>query len=285
MSSVINSNTSLDYCINKAIPDGSSLYYATIFDKGNNKTIIITLHAFLHELTDIIHECSDPGVARIKLAWWQEEIERRFNKQARHPVTRQMQQCIDVDEHLKSTFDSIIEFFNHFLFIEQTDSLDTILSLYKSTTGEIWSQTAKLLAATNIDTMDLLREMGALFHFISCLQQPQTYINEIRCIIPATYIDHTELLQLRTNSPKNHAKQKEIFSPLLSELTSRLDETYKKLKAKDSIEFQHALIMNRLSFKTCEEILRDGCNLLDTNINLTPVRKLWIAWWTHFSIK
>lgn len=275
------SDTTHNYCINKAIPDGSNLYYATIFETPKNKKLIITLHAFLYELSDIINECSDPGVARIKLKWWQEEIDRLANKQARHPVAKQMQTCIDVNQNLKSTFDSVIEFFNHFIFIEQADSLDTVLSLYKSTSGEIWHQCAQQLNSVKTDSLAIMRETGALIHFIICLQQPNTYINETRCIIPASYINSNDLPGLRLETTNKHKKQKEIFSPLLIELKTRLDESYKKLKTEDNVCLKHGLILNRLAFKTCNEILQDGCNLLDKNISLTPIRKLWTAWQIH----
>jgi len=277
-----NDSTSKNYCINKAIPNGSDLYYATIFDTDKNKAIIISLHAFLNELREIIAECSDPGVARIKLHWWQEEIERLFNNEPRHPVTRQMQECISLNENLHSTFDSVIDFFNHFLFIEQTDTLETILSLYKSTTGEIWNECGRQLNASKTNTTKMISDMGAIIHFVHCIQQPKTYINETRCIIPAHYINKTDLLNLRTNTSNKAEKQKELFSPLLLDLKSRLDETYTRLKAENKKPTQHVLIMNRLTFKTCDEILRDGCNLLGSNISLTPLRKLGIAWWTHY---
>lgn len=276
-----NDSTVLDYCVNKAIPDGSNLYYATLFETQKNKILIITLHAFLYELSEIIQECSDPGVARIKLKWWQEEIERLFNQQARHPVTRQMQECIDLNQNLKSTFDSVIEFFNHFIFIEQIDTLDTVLSLYKSTTGGIWYHCGKQLNIDKKEVLDVMREMGSLIHFLTCLQQPHTYINETRCIIPSSFIKNTDLLNLRIESTNKQTQQKEAFSPLLIELKNKLDETYIKLKAEDGINLKHTLILNRLALKTCDEILTDGCNLLDKNISLTPLRKLWIAWRTN----
>jgi 15-cis-phytoene synthase len=278
------SDTAHDYCISKATPESSNLYYATIFDGTKNKTIIITLYAFLYELSDIIHECSDPGIARIKLKWWQEEIERLFNKQARHPVTRQMQECIRFDPDLKSTFNSIIDFFNRFIFIKQPESLESILSLYKSTTGEISYQCGLQLNPEKTGSLDIIRELGALIHFTDCLQQPRTYINETRCIIPASYIDNINLLKLRIDTANKHTREKEIFSPLFMDLKTRLDKTYKALNRKENHMFQYTLILNRLAFKTCDEILRDGCNLLGTNVSLTPLRKLWIAWWTRFSM-
>jgi 15-cis-phytoene synthase len=272
-------NTPVDYCVNKAIPDGSNLYYASLFETPANKKIIITTHAFLIELSDIILECSDPGVARIKLKWWQEEIERLFNNEARHPVSRQMQECIDLNQNLKSTFNSVIDFFNHFIFIQQTESLETILSLYKSTTGEIWSQCSQQLNNEKEDTLEAIKELGALVHFITCIQQPGTYINESRCIIPANIIKQSDLLKLINDSTDRQSKQNEAFSPLLIDLKNKLDKTYNKLKA-ESPTSKYVLIMNRLSFKTCDEILRDGCNILDKNIRLTPLRKLCIAWFT-----
>jgi len=274
----LNDSTAFDYCKNKAIPDGSNLYYATIFENDKNKALIISFHAFLYELSDIIRECSDPGVARIKFKWWQEEIERLFNRQARHPVTKQMQICINFDQILKSTFDNIIEFFNHFIFIEQTDSLDTILLLYKSTTGEIWYQCAQQLNKTEADSLKIMRETGALIHFVTCLQQPDTYISETRCIIPASYAKNSDLLNLRIETTNKQIKQKEIFSPLILDLRTRLDESYRKLNKEKNMHFQHGLIMNRLAFKTCDEILADGCCLFDKNLSLTPLRKLWTAW-------
>jgi 15-cis-phytoene synthase len=277
------SDTPYKYCIDKAIPDGSNLYYSTIFDNTKNKTIIISLHALLNELTDIIYECSDPGIARVKFKWWQEEIERLSNNEARHPVTRQMQECLSIDDNLKLTFDSTIDFFNHFIFIEQPESLETILSLYKSTIGEIWYQCANQLQTKTNHLPDTIRDQGAIIYYIACLQQPNTYMNETRCIIPSTYINQTDLLKLRTDNENKHTIQKESFAPLILDLKVRLDETYRKLNKNKIIK--HGLILNRIAVKNCDEILRDGCNLLDRNISLTPLRKLWIAWWTHFSIK
>lgn len=284
VNSVIKDSTALDYCINKAIPDGSNLYYATLFDKGRNKTIIITLQAFLHELTDIIHECSDPGIARIKLGWWQEEFERLFKHQPRHPITKQLEECITLDQDLKLVFNSIIECFDRFLFIEQVDSLDTILSLYASTSGEIWHQCGQLCHPTASVSLNHMRDMGSLYQFIHCLQQPNTYINETRCIVPATYINQSKLLNFRIDSEINTTNQSEIFTPLVLDLKTRLDGVYKHLKDNDGVYFQHGLILNRLALKTCDELLRDGCNIFDTRISLTPLRKLWISWWTHFSL-
>ena len=283
MSSDINDSTPLNYCINKAIPDGSNLYYATLFEDSNSKNIIIGLHAFLYELTEIIRQCTDPGVARIKLKWWQEEIERLFNNQPRHPITRQLQKCITLNQDLKTTLEKIINNFDKFVFISQPNSLEEILSLYSTTSGELWYQCGLQLSLPKNNSLEDIKEMGGIYHFINSLQQANTYINEARCIIPTSVINQTELLNFHTKHSKFN--QAEVFQPLLSELKEKLELQFRLLTQQEIKQFQYGLIMNRLIFKTCDEIIRDGSKLLDTNINLTPIRKLWIAWRTHISLK
>ena len=274
-----NNANAFEYCVNKAVPDGSNFYYATLFETPENKITLITFHAFLNELYDVIYECKDPGVARIKLKWWQEEIERLFNHQARHPVTQQLQQCIDVNENLKLTFDNLIDFFNHYIFIEQTESLDTILALYKPTSGEVWLQCHQQLSSIN-NKLDVICELGALIHYLDCIQQPHTYINETRCIVPTNIIENVDLQKLLINTDNRQQIQKETFSPLISELKTRLLEIQQELK-ENRQDLIYDLIMSKLAIKTCNEILNDDCQLLDRNISLTPIRKFWTAWLTR----
>lgn len=282
MNSVINDSTPRNYCINKAIPEGSNLYYATLFEEDKNKNIIIGLHAFLNELTEIIHECSDPGIARIKLHWWQEEIARLFNYQARHPVTRQLHGHITLDHHLKAILETIVGNFDKFVFIDQPESFKEMLSLYASTTGEVWYQCGVQLKVSAPALLQQYRNLGSAYQFIQCLQDPNTYITESRCIIPRNIIKHDELLNLRLDVQNSSTSETDVFSPLIKELKITLEENYSDLCKLDSSALKQGLILNRLALKTCDEILNDGCRLLSTHISLTPLRKLWIAWWTNF---
>lgn len=276
----INNNVNAyEYCVNKAVPDGSNFYYATLFETPENKITLINFHAFLNELYEVIYECKDPGVARIKLKWWQEEIDRLMTHQPRHPVTRQLQKCIDVNKNLKPTFYSVIEHFNRYIFIEQTESLDTILSLYKSTSGETWQQCHQQLHNRN-NKLDVICELGALIDYLNCLQQPHTYINETRCIVPVNIIGNTDLQKLLVNTNNRQQIQKEAFSPLISELKTRLLGIQHELKEYRQ-DLIYSLIMSKLAVKTCNEILADDCQLLDRNISLTPIRKFWTAWLTR----
>ena len=280
----LNNQSTLNYCINKAIPDGSNLYYATLFDK-KNKNRIITLHALLNELSDIIYECSDPGVARIKFKWWQEEILRLKEQQPRHPVTKQLNENHEWKEESLEILLRAIASFEQFIFLEQPDTLTTILPIFKTSYGSIWRLYAIQSGINNIELLNAVEEMGALNHFLNCLQQPYTYITESRCIIPVSYIKHSTLLDLRFNKTNPTLEQHNVIKQLLHDLTTQLQETYQTLSNNNQACFRYALISNKLATKTAHEMIQEGLNLLNNSIGLTPIHKLWIAWRTDLSLR
>ena len=76
------------YCQDKAAKSGSSFYYSFLFLPKERRRANTALYAFCREVDDVVDECSDPGVARTKLAWWREEIARLYAGKAQHPVAR-----------------------------------------------------------------------------------------------------------------------------------------------------------------------------------------------------
>src|SRR5690606_21228167 len=64
------------YCQEKAAASGSSFYYSFLFLPPPRRAAITALYAFCREVDDVVDECTDPGVARTKLAWWRDELDR-----------------------------------------------------------------------------------------------------------------------------------------------------------------------------------------------------------------
>jgi phytoene synthase len=57
-------------------------------------------------------------------------------------------------------------------------------------------------------------------------------------------------------------------------------EAFAKLPAVDRRAQRAGIIMAAIYRTLLDEIRRDGCRVLTRRTSLTPVRKLWIAWWT-----
>src|SRR5208282_1568612 len=74
------------YCEAKAAQSGSSFYYSFRFLPPERRRAIIAVYAFCREVDDVVDELADPGVARLKLAWWRSEIAAVFGGRPQHPV-------------------------------------------------------------------------------------------------------------------------------------------------------------------------------------------------------
>jgi phytoene synthase len=80
--------TPIEYCQEKAAKSGSSFYYAFLFLPPERRLAITALYAFCREVDDVVDECSDESIARIKLAWWRTQIEAMYQGKPDHPVTK-----------------------------------------------------------------------------------------------------------------------------------------------------------------------------------------------------
>lgn len=71
---------------NRATPIGSAAYYAVRFSPLPQRERNALLFAWYDLIQGIAERPHDPGVARLKLDWWRQEIARLVRGQARHPL-------------------------------------------------------------------------------------------------------------------------------------------------------------------------------------------------------
>jgi 15-cis-phytoene synthase len=64
-----------EYCQQRAAQSGSSFYYSFLFLPPARRRAITALYAFCREVDDVVDECTDAGVAHVKLAWWRMQVE------------------------------------------------------------------------------------------------------------------------------------------------------------------------------------------------------------------
>ncbi|MBN9403710.1 MAG: squalene/phytoene synthase family protein, partial [Burkholderiales bacterium] len=75
-----------EYCQQKAARSGSSFYYAFLFLPPERRRAITALYAFCREVDDIVDEVGEASVARMKLAWWRDQVGLMFDGAPDHPV-------------------------------------------------------------------------------------------------------------------------------------------------------------------------------------------------------
>jgi len=249
----MNSCTPEAYCRAKAAPAGSSFYYSTLYYPANTQRELNALHAFHHEIGQINEECSDPGVARIKFAWWQEEIQRLFSDAARHPVSRELSQLVSQHEISASVILDLVHHYEQRIQPAWPDSWQGIMEYLVQGSGIVWKYSAGICGYENQQTPEIICRMGCLFEMFNLLQGRQT----------------------------NHLLRPQQALDYLHELTTELKGCISKIAPADLRSQTGALIMANIITQTANEIVRDGASPLIQRTTLTPLRKFWIAWRTH----
>jgi phytoene synthase len=75
---------------NRATPLGSPPYYAVRFSPAAERERNALLIAWYEVIQAIADQPHDPGVARLKLDWWRQEIDQLAAGRARHPLAKLM---------------------------------------------------------------------------------------------------------------------------------------------------------------------------------------------------
>ncbi|OGT64552.1 MAG: hypothetical protein A2W69_03010 [Gammaproteobacteria bacterium RIFCSPLOWO2_02_47_7] len=249
----MNSSSTEEYCRHKAAVAGTNFYYSTLYYPADIKRDLNALHAFHAEIEQVIEECTDPGVAHLKLAWWHEEIQRLFTDTARHPVARELSPVISRYAIKATAFVDLIRHYEQLIQPAQPESYQDFMDTLAQGPGIIWKLSARICGFRDQDTPGIVSQMGCLFGLFYLMQSH------------------------RVNHQLYPDQQIEYFKRLIIDL----EECCRRLPEVDCQTQTGALILANIIMQTCDEIARDGYRLDQHRINLTPLRKLWIAWRTH----
>jgi phytoene synthase len=269
-----------DYCQNKAAPLGSNFYYSILFYSRLQQQSLYTLHAFATEIGDIVNECSDPGVARIKLQWWHEEIQRVFNEQARHPVGKALTSLIALHSINENKLHQFVFYNEKKLENHQFNTYEDLNAILRQGPGLIWELTAEFCGYRDQKTSAFANNIGCLLTTFEIIQNIHHDALRGHILLPNEVINNASLTLADLINPYNN-KIHDFFAAQIQRLIDQMEKNYTEFPAQDRYSQLCCLIMNRLITKTCKEIEKDNFNLHQHKITLTPLRKLWIAWCTQ----
>ena len=268
-----------DYCLNKAAPPGSNLYYCLLFYPQQLKKSLYTLHAFATEVDDVLVECSDPGVARMKLHWWHEEIQRIFAGEARHPVGKAITSLLDsfsLDEQL---FHQYVQFNEHILDNHHIQSHEELTRILQQGPGLIWKLTAEICGYDDQTTPVLANKTGCAIFTYDYLHRIFRHAASGNIFWPDDDIKKAGLTIADFINPPNYKLQKFIIDQVRN-ISNVLDKIYADFPAGDRRSQLCCLTMNRIIKIHCHEIIKDNVNLQRNKVILTPLHKIWLSWRT-----
>jgi len=270
-----------DYCQQKTAQSGSSFYYSFLFLPPERRRAITALYAFCREVDDTVDECTDQGVARIKLAWWRNEIAQMYKGNPGHPVTQALQPHIAPyqleERHMQAIIDGME------MDLDQTRYLDyAALQKYCwRVAGVVGILSASIFGLTNPQTLQYAEKLGLAFQLTNIIRDVGEDARKGRIYLPVNELQQFDVKAADILNARHSERFENLMKFQAQRAHALYDEAFALLPKEDRRAQRPGLMMAAIYRTILKEIEHDGYKVLNQRISLTPLRKLWLAWKTY----
>ncbi len=273
----MNQNTQDSYSAPAA---GSSAYYSTLVLDLERRHAVTALLAVYGEMRRVVDKTDDANIARIKLAWWRNQIAELTDGTPAHPACLALQPSFRKFNLDPATMQELVDGLE--LELLQTRYLDFVaLERYcQMVAGSLSALVASISGRGG--NSDAVREYARLLGTGVYLSRIIRDVGE-HARIGRIYIPVNELKQFQVPAADIlNARHSEAFAALMrfqyERASGYLDSARLTLPSKARREQRCGLIMGAIHHALLGEIKADGFQVLHHKVALTPIRKLWCTW-------
>lgn len=271
-----------EYCQQKAIQSGSSFYYSFLFLPPERRRAITALYAYCREVDDVVDECTDPQLARVKLAWWRDEVGKLFDATPQHPVTRALRPAIGSYGIEKQHMLELIEGMAMDLDYNRYPDYDTLKVYCHRVAGVVGLMSASIFGYHNPQTLEYAQELGLAFQLTNIIRDVGEDARRNRIYLPLDELEKFGVPETDVRAARETDAFQKLMTFQIERAMTHYDSAFSKLPVADRKPQLPGIIMAGIYRTLLEEIRNDGCRVLKQRTSLTPVRKLWIASRTWF---
>jgi len=265
------------YCQQRAADSGSSFYYSFLFLEPAQRRAITALYAFCREVDDVVDECGDAGLSRAKLGWWRGEVQALLAGHPSHPVTQALAASLKdfplPQEQFVEIIDGMEMDLDHFRYAD-FKALNLYCYRVASVVGLL---AAEIFGYGDRQTLKYAHDLGLAFQLTNIIRDVGEDARRGRIYLPQDELARFDVPE----ADILEARYSERFRRLMEFQVERARATYRQafahLPAADRKAQRAGLIMAAIYRATLDEIMRDGCRVLDRRTSLPPLRKFWLA--------
>lgn len=256
---------------------GSDFYYAALYCPPGERSRLTIINQLRAEIASVPIKVSDRGIARIKLNWWHEESQRFAASTPQHHLTKAHTEIFGSDSELANALQALVSGLDDELNDQRFSTRDEQEQWFDATFGPIYACLRPQQLRTNVNAAACVA-FGRSIEMAYALLQIRQFVERGIYRLP--------LSSLSSASTDWHTLEYHPGDAQLAELfTGEVDHIIAKLKATTSNSHRDLRALAtwaRIMLATLEEVRRDGYQVWRHRIELTPVRKLWIAWRTRW---
>jgi phytoene synthase len=261
---------------NRATPTGSSTYYSIRFAPAELRDALATLFGWRHQVRTVLDEVSDPGVARLKLDWWRDELVRSAAGAPRHPLSLVLSPIIDEHGLPMEPFLAIADQTEQELRGRRGADDEAQRHAAEQDLGALFELAARCYGLRDDLDLTSARRLGGWVARVRRVRDAGLLLRRGREGIAEGRLAEAGLSHEGLISPAHRHRLPALLKPVAEALA---DEQPRRA---DTAGLPRVLRIHvRIHAELLRELARSDYAVTDQRIGLTPLRKLWLAWRTR----
>lgn len=251
-------------------PVGSDLYYALRFVPLAHRGPLTLLEAFRQLLTGLPLGCSNPDVARAKLAWWHGELHALDPARSQHALLRALAPHAATDPALVPALFAVVDGTAALLDQSRFEDVEARHACYARVHAPLWRVHARWAGVSDEQVCTAMAELGVAVELAYGLR-------DLRRLVDAGL---AWVSRDREPAVPSATADAEWYAALAQREVPHLRATLDAARARLPTLGPHArvvLVRADLAGVLLDELAADGCRVWERRIELTPLRKLWRA--------
>jgi phytoene synthase len=258
---------------NPATPAGSSAYYSIRFAPAPLRDTLAALFGWRQQVRLILDEVSDPGVARLKLDWWRDELGRCAAGAPRHPLSLILSPAMAVHALPAAPFLAVADRVETELRGRRAAGDDAARTAAEQDLGSLFELAARCHGLTGAGELARARRLGGWCGQVRRIRDGGLLLRRGRDAVPESRLAAAGLTPEALASAEHRHRLPGLVEPLARALEDQRPTPAETASMPAALRIQariHAVLL--------AELARSGYAVTDQRIGLTPLRKLWIAW-------
>ena len=266
------------YCQEKAATSGSSFYYSFRFLPPAKRRAITAVYAFCREVDDVVDECSDPAIARAKLAWWRSEVDNLFAGKPQHPVGQALLPVVRDFDLAAGHFYEILDGMEMDLTQNRYPDFKTLNLYCYRVAAVVGLMSAAIFGYRDRHTQKYAYDLGIAFQLTNIIRDVGDDARRNRIYLPLDELAQFQVTEADILQRRDSDNFRRLMAFQIERAIQHYDQAFAALPAIDRKDQRPGLVMAAIYRTLLDEIARDPGKVLTHRISLTPLRKLWLAW-------
>jgi phytoene synthase len=214
------------------------------------------------------------------LAWWRQELAAAFHGTPQHPVARALAEVAPRFNLAEARLNEIIDGMQMDLEFNRYPSFEVLRQYCHRVAGVVGLLSAEIFGYQDRRTLEYAADLGMAFQLTNIIRDVGEDARRNRIYLPLDEIERHGVSELDIAQLRETANFRRLIEFQIERALGYYREAFAKLPAADRRAQRAGIVMAAIYRAVLDEIRRDGCRVLSRRLSLTPIRKLWIAWWT-----